>query len=102
MIETIASNTLLAQSKQSLPHWILATFLLCLPCSSRRMARELGVHIRTSYRWCWWLRNVALSYETDRHLEGTIEADELYQRYGNDLPENGPLGTTGQKPSTLV
>jgi transposase-like protein len=96
------THTLFAQSQRSLPHWILATFLLCLPCSSRRMARELGVHIRTSYRWCWWLRNVALSYETDRHLEGTIEADELYQRYGNDLPENGPLGTTGQKPCTLV
>jgi hypothetical protein len=31
-------------------------------CSSRRIARELGVHIRTGYRWCWWLRNAALSY----------------------------------------
>src|SRR5678815_3143404 len=37
--------------------------LLCLACSSRRIAREVGVHIRTSYRWCWWLRNAALSYE---------------------------------------
>ena len=35
------------QSKRSLPYWILATFLLCLACSSRRIARELGVHIRT-------------------------------------------------------
>jgi hypothetical protein len=26
---------------------------LCLACSSRRIAREVGVHIRTSYRWCW-------------------------------------------------
>ena len=25
-------------------YWILATFLLCLSCSSRRIARELGVH----------------------------------------------------------
>jgi len=24
---------------------------------------EVGVHIRTSDRWCWWLRNAALSYE---------------------------------------
>jgi transposase-like protein len=24
---------------------------LCLSCSSRRIARELGVHSRTSYRW---------------------------------------------------
>jgi transposase-like protein len=58
------TNTVLHQSQRSLPHWILATFLLCLACSSRRIAREAGVHIRTSYRWCWWLRNAALSYDT--------------------------------------
>jgi transposase-like protein len=56
---------------------------LCLSCSSRRIARELGVHIRTSYRWCWWLRNAALSYEMDRRLDGTVEADELYHTSGN-------------------
>src|SRR5262245_42162587 len=50
------THTLLAQTKRSLVHWIVATFLLCLACSSRRIARELGVHIQTSYRWCWWLR----------------------------------------------
>jgi transposase-like protein len=54
------TDTLLAQSKRPLPDWIRATSLLCLACSSRRIARELGVHIRTSYRWCWWLRNAAL------------------------------------------
>jgi transposase-like protein len=72
------THTLLHQSKRSLPHWILAIFLLCLACSSRRIARELGIHIRTSYRWCWWLRHAALSYERHRQLEGTVEADELY------------------------
>jgi hypothetical protein len=46
------------------------------------MAREVGVHIRTSYRWCWWLRNAALSYEMRRQLEGTVEADELYHTAG--------------------
>jgi transposase-like protein len=61
----------------------MATFLLCLACSSRRIAGELGIHVRTSYHWCWWLRNAALSYEMDRHLEGTIEADELYHTAGN-------------------
>jgi transposase-like protein len=76
------THTLLAQSKRSLVHWILATFLLCLSCSSRRMARELGVHVRTSYRWCWWLRNAALSYEVDRLLAGTVEADEFYHTAG--------------------
>src|SRR5467141_423486 len=75
--------TLLHRSKRSLPHWILATFLLCLSCSSRRIARELGVHSRTSYRWCWWLRNAAVSYETDRRLEGTVEADDLYHTAGH-------------------
>jgi transposase-like protein len=76
-------RTLLAQSQRSLPHWILAIFLLCLSCSSRRIARELGVHVRTSYRWCWWLRNAALSYEMHRHLEGTVEVDELYHTAGH-------------------
>jgi hypothetical protein len=42
--------TLLHRSKRSLPHWILATFLLCLACSPQRIARELGIHLRTSYR----------------------------------------------------
>jgi transposase-like protein len=71
------THTLLAQSQRSLPHWIVATFLLCLACSSRRIARELGVHIRTSYRWCWWLRNAALSYEVDRVVSPKRAANEL-------------------------
>src|SRR5204862_5799735 len=58
-------------------------FLLCLSCSSRRIARELGVHGRTSYRWGWWLRNAALSYEMHRQLAGTVEADDLYHTAGN-------------------
>jgi transposase-like protein len=88
------TKTLLSQSQRSLPQWIVATFLWCLSCSSRRIARELGVHVRTSYRWCWWLRNAALSYETDRHLEGTIEADELYHTAGN----TGQAQQGGKKP----
>jgi transposase-like protein len=75
--------TLLHQSQRPLAYWILATFLLCLACSSQRIAREVGVHIRTSYRWCWWLRNAALSYEMDRQLAGTVEADDLYHTAGN-------------------
>src|SRR5215467_8710106 len=76
------TGTLLDGSKRSLAHWILATFLLCLSCSSRRIAREVGVQVRTSYRWCWWLRHAALSYEMHRQLEGTVEADELYHTAG--------------------
>jgi transposase-like protein len=77
------TGTLLDGSKRSVMHWILATFLLCLSCSSRRITRELGVHVRTGYRWCWWLRNAALSYETTRRLEGTVEADDLYHTAGH-------------------
>jgi transposase-like protein len=77
------TNTVMHQSKRSLPHWILATFLLCLSCSSRRITKELGVHVRTGYRWCWWLRNAALSYEIGRKLEGTVEADDLYHTAGH-------------------
>jgi hypothetical protein len=61
---------------------MLATVLWCLSCSSRRMAREVGVQSRTSSRWCWWLRNSAVSYETERQLAGTVEADDLSHTAG--------------------
>src|SRR6516225_3614296 len=77
------TGTLLDGSKRSVMHWMLATFLLCLSCSSRRIARELGVHVRTGYRWCWWLRNAALSYEIGRQLDGTVEADDLSHTAGH-------------------
>ena len=77
------TGTLLDNSKRSLSHWILATFLLCLSCSSRRIARELGMHIRHGYRWCWWLRNAALSSEIGRKLDGTVEADDLSHTAGH-------------------
>ena len=73
---------------------MMATFLWYLTCSSRRIARELGVHIRTSDRWCWWLRNTALSYEMDRHVEGTVEVDELYHTAGT----KGQAHQGGTKP----
>src|SRR5205823_6112245 len=82
------TNTMLHQSKRSLPHWILATFLLCLACSSRRIAREVGAHIRTSYRWCCWLRNAAPPYVMQRQMEGTVEADEAYHTAGNKRQAN--------------
>src|SRR5215831_18991305 len=77
------TGTLLDGSKRSVMHWMLATFLLWLSCSPRRIARELGVHVRTGYRWCWWLRNAALSYEMERQLAGTVEADDLYHTAGH-------------------
>ena len=87
------TGTLLDGSKRSLMHWLLATFLLCLSCSSRRIAKELGVHVRTGYRWCWWLRNAALSYEMERQLVGTVEADDLYHTAGH----KGQAKTGGKK-----
>jgi transposase len=93
------THTLFAQSQRSLPHWILAIFLLCLSCSSRRIARELGVHIRTSDRWCWWLRNAALSHEVHRHLEGTVEVDELYHTVGHKgQAKKGGTKRLGRRP----
>ena len=76
------TGTLLDGSTRSLAHWLLATFLLCLACASRRMAREVGGHSRTSSRWGWWLRHAALCYEMQRQLEGTVEADELSHTAG--------------------
>src|SRR5262245_17039011 len=72
------TGTLLDGSKRSVMHWILATFLLCLSCASRRIAKELGVHIRTSYRWCWWLRNAALSGRvSDMHFTVSYQQSKL-------------------------
>jgi transposase-like protein len=93
------TGTLLDGSKRSVMHWILATFLLCLSCSSRRIAQELGVHGRTSYRWCWWLRNAALSYEMERQLAGTVEADDLYQTAGHKgQAKQGGKKSLGRQP----
>src|SRR6516164_4840942 len=93
------TGTLLDGSKRSVMHWMLATFLLCLACSSRRIAGELGVHIRTSYRWCWWLRNAALSYEMERQLAGTVEADDLYHTAGQKgQAKRGGKKSLGRKP----
>jgi transposase-like protein len=93
------TNTMMHQSKRSLPHWMLATFLLCLSCSSPRIARELGVHVRTGYRWCWWLRNAALSYEIGRQLDGTVEADDLYHTAGHKgQAKKGGTKSLGRKP----
>jgi transposase-like protein len=77
------TGTRLDGSTRSVLPWILATFLLCLACASRRIAREVGAHVRTRYRWCWWLRHAALSYESGRKGAGTVEADALYHPAGH-------------------
>ena len=47
---------------------------------------------RWSYRWCWWLRTTDVSYETDRRLTGTVEADDLYHIGGHkgQAKQGGP------------
>jgi hypothetical protein len=77
------TNTLRHQRKRSLPHWLLATVLWCLACSSRRIARDVGIQLCTGYRWCWWLRHVALSDEMHRPLAGTVEVEERYHTAGH-------------------
>jgi transposase len=73
--------------------------LLCLACSSRRIAREVGILICTGYRWCWWLRNVALSYEMHRRFADTVEADELYHTAGhNRQAKQGGIKPLGRRP----
>jgi len=70
------------QSKRSLPHWILATFLLCLACFVSAASPGSGRPCPYQLSRCWWLRNAALSYEMNRQLEGTVEADDLYHTAG--------------------
>src|SRR4030095_12289820 len=77
------TGTLLDGSKRSVMYWMLATFLLCLSCSSRRIARELGVHMRSGCRWGVCCANAPLSCERGRQLAGTVEADDLYHTAGN-------------------
>src|SRR4029453_4185444 len=56
----------------------------CCACRVHRavLRESWGCMAGPSYRWCWWLRNTAVSYETDRQVEGTVEADDLYHTAG--------------------
>src|SRR5215470_8130001 len=49
--------------------------------------------MRTGSRWCWWLRNAALSYEMGRQLAGTVEADDLDHTAG----QKGQAKTGGKQ-----
>jgi transposase len=59
----------------------------------------LGVHVQTGYRWCWWLRNAAVSYEMERQLAGTVEADDLYHTAGQKgQAKQGGKKALGRRP----
>jgi hypothetical protein len=47
-----------------------------------------------TYRWCWWLRNTAVSYEIERQLAGTVEADDRSHTAG----QKGQAKQGGAKP----
>jgi transposase-like protein len=93
------TNTRLSPSRRSLAPWRLATLLWCLTCSSRRLARAVGVQVRTSDRWCWGLRHTAISDAIDRQWEGTVEAEERYHSAGNQghAKQGGPK-PVGRRP----
>ena len=55
------------------------------------------------YRWCWWLRNAALSYEIGRKLAGTVEADDLYHTAGHKgQAKTGGTKALGRKPRSVA
>ena len=47
------------------------------------MTKELGGHVHTGDRGCWWLRPVALSSEMERQLAGTVEAEDRSHTAGH-------------------
>src|SRR5262245_29982577 len=58
-----------------------------------------GAYLSKSYRWCWWLRNTALSYETDRQLAGTVEAEDLSHTAGQKgQAKHGGKKALGRRP----
>ena len=74
-------------------------FLLGLSCASRRIARALGVHGRTGYGWCWWLRHAALSDESGRQVDRTVEADDLSHTTGHKgQAKQGGATSLGRQP----
>ena len=46
------------------------------------LRRRQGQRVLLGYHYRWWLRNAAASYETDRRLEGTVQADDFYHTAG--------------------
>lgn len=77
------SGTLLDGSRLSCGTWVLLAFLLTLAQSCLRITFELHIGFSTAYRLCGWLRNLALKKEEKRKLDGTVEADEIYQTAGS-------------------
>ena len=47
LVQYYDTGSLVEPQSLCLAYWILATFLLCLSHSSRRLARELGRHRHT-------------------------------------------------------
>jgi len=53
----------------------------------------------TGYRWCWWLRNVALSYEMNRQLEARLKPmTSIIRRVIKDKPRRAAKKSLGRQP----
>lgn len=76
------TGTIFHNSHIPLSCWFLSAFLMALGCSVSSIAQEIGARFRNMYRIGWHLRNLALSYEISRKLEGVVEVDEIYQTCG--------------------
>jgi hypothetical protein len=74
MLYTYCCNRPLRRDRQKTP-----VPLVCLAPHCPRV----GGHVRTGYRWGWWLRHAALSYEIGRQVDGTVEADDLSHTAGH-------------------
>jgi len=73
--------------------WRRAPCLWCRACASRRMARAVGGHSRTSYRWSWWRRHAVLADEMQRPRDGPVAAEALSPTAGH----TGPAPQGGKK-----
>ena len=76
------TGTIFHNSHLPISCWFLAAFLMALGYSISSIAQEIGARFKNMYRIGWHLRNLALSYEISRKLEGVVEVDEIYQTCG--------------------
>ena len=74
----------------------------CCACRAHPgVSPRVGVHLRTQLSLvlvAWW--NAALSYEMDRQVEGTVEADDLYPTAGHkgQAKRGGKEGVSRRRP----
>jgi transposase-like protein len=83
------TGTIFERSQIALSTWLFVAFLLALGCSTLRITKEIGVHFTHVYKRVWQLRNLALFFEINNSLDGTVEADEIYVTAGSKGQNKG-------------